>query len=195
MMTAANLGARVTGWGFVIFTIGSIGWSLVGLWSGQTNLIATNAFLTLVNLIGIWRWLGRQRTYEDGAKSASQSSRKPGAPSLFSAAGLAAMPVSDIRGESVGRTVDAMIECGTGHVSYVVVATGGLGGIDETLRSVPIAALDCHADGLVLLETKAEFERRLALVAGEWPGRAPTLPTGSAASHSAIDREAEHAAA
>ncbi|MEK7456583.1 MAG: hypothetical protein AABZ76_16905 [Pseudomonadota bacterium] len=31
MMTAANLGARVTGWGFGVFTLGSIAWSIVGL--------------------------------------------------------------------------------------------------------------------------------------------------------------------
>lgn len=55
MMTAANLGARIIGWGFVVFTIGSVGWSLVGLSSGQNNLVATNTFLTLVNGVGIWR--------------------------------------------------------------------------------------------------------------------------------------------
>jgi len=48
MMTAANLGARVTGWGFAVFTIGSICWSFVGFLSGQMNLLATNGFLTLV---------------------------------------------------------------------------------------------------------------------------------------------------
>lgn len=198
MMTAANLGARVTGWGFVIFTVGSISWSLVGLGSGQTNLVATNVFLTLINVVGIWRWLGRQRAYEDGAKSASQSSHKPGTPTLFSAAGLAGMPVSDIRGESVGRTVDAMIECRSGTVNYVVVATGGVGGIDEVLRSVPLASLDCHADGLMLLETTAEFERRATLEAGDWPGRAPTGPSAAPAPYpagSGHSREADRAAA
>jgi hypothetical protein len=75
MMTAMNLGARVTGWGFVVFTLGSICWTIVGLTSGQTNLIAANVFLTLVNLLGIWRWLGRQSAYEDGAKAATDASR------------------------------------------------------------------------------------------------------------------------
>ena len=31
LMTASNLGARVTGWGFVIFTIGAAAWIVVGL--------------------------------------------------------------------------------------------------------------------------------------------------------------------
>lgn len=195
MMTAANLGARVTGWGFVVFTAGSISWSLVGLGSGQTNLLATNVFLTFVNIVGIWRWLGRQRAYEDGAKAASKTSHRLGAPTLFSATGLSAMPVSDIRGEAVGQTIDAMIECATGRVSYVVITTGGVGGIDEALRSVPVASLDCHADGLVLLETKAEYERRATLVAGDWPGRAPAASSPARRERVAAGgTESEHAA-
>jgi len=53
MMTAANLGARVTGWGFVVFTVGSLCWTAIALSSGQTNLLASNAFLTVVNPVGI----------------------------------------------------------------------------------------------------------------------------------------------
>ena len=94
MMTAANLGARVTGWGFVVFTAGSIAWSIVGISSGQTNLVATNGFLTLVNLVGVWRWLGRQRAYEDGGKSATQASRRSAYPTLFTATGVAGLPVT-----------------------------------------------------------------------------------------------------
>lgn len=142
MMTAANLGARVTGSGFVVFTLGSLAWSVVGFTSGQANLLATNLFLTLVNLVGIWRWLGRQRGYEDGARRAAKRSRIAASPSLFAASALGGLPVSDIRGEVVGQAVDAMIECESGCLSYVVVASGGLGGIDETLRAVPAAMLD-----------------------------------------------------
>ncbi|CAM4265000.1 PRC-barrel [Novosphingobium lubricantis] len=76
MMTAANLGAKVTGSGFLVFTIGSICWSLVGLSTGQTNLLATNGFLTVVNMVGAWRWLGEQRRYEEGGKSADRASRR-----------------------------------------------------------------------------------------------------------------------
>lgn len=75
MMTAANLGARITGWGFVVFTVGSVCWTFVGISSDQPNLIASNGFLIMVNLVGIWRWLGRQSVYEDGGKSAKAASR------------------------------------------------------------------------------------------------------------------------
>jgi hypothetical protein len=55
MMTAANAGARVTGCGFVVFAMGSVAWSLTATYSHQRNLLLTNLFLTVVNLIGVWR--------------------------------------------------------------------------------------------------------------------------------------------
>lgn len=196
MMTAANVGARVTGWGFVVFTVGSICWSIVGLTSGQTNLVATNIFLTFVNLVGIWRGLGRQRGYEDGARSASVKSRSPDMPRLFSATGLAGMPVSDIRGAEVGHAVEAMIECRSGRVSYIVIATGGFGGIDEELRSIPIAEVDCHAEGLIIQETNAVFVRRKPLTPGQWPCRAAAARArGPGLAGRRDDQETVHATA
>lgn len=198
MMTAANLGARVTGWGFVVFTLGSLAWSAVGFSTGQTNLLATNLFLTLVNLVGIWRWLGRQRGYEDGARRAAERSREAAAPSLFAASALAGLPVSDIRGEEIGKTVDAMIECESGRLSYVVVASGGIGGVDESLRAVPASLHDCHADGLVLLMSAAEFEKRETLGGAAWPAHPPRglrPETASGSGGAAPAREVAHVAA
>ena len=82
MMTAANLGARLTGAGFVVFTAGSLLWLYIGISNGQTGLLVTNGFLTLVNLVGVWRWLGRQWKYEDGAQSAIDISQKRPGPIL-----------------------------------------------------------------------------------------------------------------
>jgi hypothetical protein len=73
-MTAANIGARTTGWGFVVFTLGSVCWALIGASTDQPTLLATNVFLTVVNLVGVWRWLGRQAKYQDGAKTAADDS-------------------------------------------------------------------------------------------------------------------------
>jgi hypothetical protein len=180
MMTAANLGARVTGWGFVVFTIGSICWSLVGLESGQTNLLATNAFLTAVNLVGIWRWLGRQRAYEDGGRSAKRASRRSSAPSLFTATGIAGMPVLDPAGAPLGHAVEGLVECASGQISYVVIASGGLGGIEEQLRAVPRAELEFGCDRLLSRLPAQAFERLPTLDAGDWPDRAPALSRTSA---------------
>ena len=169
MMTAANLGARVTGWGFVVFTLGSVCWSIVGLSTGQTNLVATNIFLTLVNFVGIWRWLGRQRAYEDGGQSAKSKSRRAAVPSLFTATGIAGMTVRDVQGDDVGKAVEALIECEIGVVSYVVVATGGLGGIAEELRSVPRDQITFGCDQLDLGLSRRAFDALPPLPAGDWP--------------------------
>ena len=169
IMTAANLGARVTGWGFVVFAVGSIAWTTVGLSSGQTNLVATNAFLTLVNVVGIWRWLGRQRAYDDGGKSAKLASRRSAATSLFTATGIAGMPVTNMAGATIGTGVEALVECTSGEVSYIVVASGGVGGIDESLRAVPRADVRFGSDRLTPLIDAAAFERRAVLQNGAWP--------------------------
>ncbi|MEN3746401.1 PRC-barrel domain-containing protein [Sphingomonas sp. HF-S3] len=172
MMTAANLGARVTGWGFVVFTAGSICWSIVGLTSGQTNLVASNAFLTVVNLVGIWRWLGRQSVYEDGGKSATHASRRSASPTLFTATGIAGKPVADTSGEVIGKGVESLIECETGSISYVVIASGGIGGIEEQLRAVPRDRIDFGCDQLSLQMTRREFDAMAVLESGDWPARA-----------------------
>lgn len=180
MMTAANLGARMTGWGFVVFTAGSIGWSIVGLSSGQTNLVATNGFLTLVNAVGIWRWLGRQRAYEDGGASAKAASRRSASTRLFTATGLGSMPVVDSTGEPVGQTVEALITCETAKIAYVVVASGGVGGIDETLRAVAHQDLRFGCDRIELAMTRGAFARLEPLAPGDWPGEVVAPGTAAA---------------
>lgn len=168
MMTAANLGARVTGWGFIVFTVGSLCWCAVGFSSEQTNLLASNAFLTLVNLVGIWRWLGRQRAYEDGGKSAKKASRKSSAPTLFTATGIAGMPVI-AGGETLGKAVEALVECQSGQISYIVIATGA---VDKELRAVPRDAIGFGSDRLTLGIPRAAFDALPSLDSGDWPAKA-----------------------
>ncbi|WP_184242354.1 PRC-barrel domain-containing protein [Novosphingobium chloroacetimidivorans] len=172
MMTAANLGARLTGWGFVVFTAGSIAWTTVGFTSGQTNLVASNAFLTLVNLVGIWRWLGKQAVYEDGAKAAQEESRNSSSSTLFTATGINGMSVVDEAGKQIGHAVEALIECATSAVSYVVVASGGVAGVDEQLRAVPRRQLDFNCDQMSLRIDRDAFEALPVLAAGHWPAQA-----------------------
>jgi hypothetical protein len=175
MMTAANLGARVTGWGFVVFVAGSISWSIVGMTTGQANLVATNGFLTLVNLIGVWRWLGRQSTYEDGGKSAKSASRHSSAPTLFTATGIGGMPALDNAGKTIGKGVEALIECKSGGISYVVVASSGLAGVGEELRAVPAASVCFSSDQLVVQSSEREFLALPPLGSGDWPADARHL--------------------
>lgn len=136
MMTASNLGARMTGWGFVLFTAGSLAWIAVALTSGQTNLLLANVFLTLVNIIGIWRWLGRQATYEKGARAAESESASAREPDLFQLGALSGKPVTDDSQTTVGHVVDAMGECDSGRISYLVVREGTDAAIGSRLRAL-----------------------------------------------------------
>jgi len=56
---SARLGAKITGLGFVVFLVSSTSWVAVGLIADAPALLLQNGFLTIVNLIGIWRWLIR----------------------------------------------------------------------------------------------------------------------------------------
>lgn len=171
MMTASNLGARVTGWGFVVFAIGSLGWITVAVTTDQSNLLLTNAFLTLVNLVGIWRWLGRRATYDQGARAAAEASESAPAPRLFQIGGVEGLPVLDRVGEPVGQVVDAMGECDSGRIAYFVVREGGTTTLQERLHAVPWADVSVDGDGVKLSMSAAEFADLDAVTPDEWPVR------------------------
>jgi hypothetical protein len=169
MMTAANLGARITGWGFVVFTVGSIGWVTIGLSSGQSNLIYANAFLTVVNLVGIWRWLGRQAKYEDGGAKAAERSASHSAPTLRPAGSLTGAKLVDTHGEALGEAVETMIERDSGCVNYVVVSIGGVGGLGETLRAIPFGHLSFEDETITSDLSRAEIEALPERSRDDWP--------------------------
>jgi hypothetical protein len=169
--TASNLGSRITGIGFIIFTIGSIAWFTLGYLTDQPALIWTNAVMTALNLFGVYRWLGRQAKLETGAAKAAEKSESAPGENLFPASSLAASRLVGKDGEPLGTTVDAMLSCNGGALRYLVVAQGGIAGVGETFRRV-----DWHyagvADGDVKTElTPESFERLPELQADNWPGR------------------------
>lgn len=173
MMTAANLGTRVTGWGFVVFVVGSIAWSVVGLTSGQTNLLLSNAFLLVVNIVGVWRWLGRQATYEDGSRAAAARSARARVPTLFSAGGLIGAGVTGPDGAAVGTVVDAMLRCDGRDIAYVVLGRGGVAGLGEELVAVDPHRLVFGPEGVATDLTRDELARLPVLEDGNWPEALP----------------------
>jgi hypothetical protein len=56
-LIAADLGRRVTGWGFVLFCAVSITWIVSGLTTGAAPITAMNAILLLINAWGAWQFL------------------------------------------------------------------------------------------------------------------------------------------
>jgi hypothetical protein len=169
-ITASNLGARITGYGFVVFTVGALCWIAVGAITHQAALMWTNVVLTVLDLLGIWRWLGRQARVEEGGRSAAEASERTPGEALF--------PVSLLlRGQVVsgsmelGRCIDAMAGCSSGQLDYVVVSQGGVAGVGETLRQLPWKAASVNGDKIVTKMDSHDFNALEELSREQWPAR------------------------
>ncbi|MEO0063505.1 MAG: hypothetical protein RLZZ08_2065 [Pseudomonadota bacterium] len=56
-LVAADVGRRITGWGFVLFCAVSAVWIVSGLTGGALPLTAMNGVLLLINALGVWQYL------------------------------------------------------------------------------------------------------------------------------------------
>ena len=173
MMTASNLGARITGWGFAVFLVGSLCWTAVGLSSDQPSLLWSNIFLTIVNIGGVWRWLGRRARYDDGARAAAEASAAHEAPTLFSLASLDGKPIACATGEVVAHAVDGMARCDDGRISYLIVREGGLAGVGERLHALRWDELRMEEEALATTLSVEALREREEVTPAEWPARLP----------------------
>lgn len=169
LMTAANLGAKVTGWGFVVFTIGSVFWIVVGLNSNQQGLVIANGVLSVVNAIGVWRWLGRQARYDAVGNSAEATGESPTMASVCAATALAGREIVDGAGATVGEAVEAIVDCQTGTIRDIVVRFGGVGGIGEQIVAMPFAEVRLDAKAITTRLRAEDLERLPRLEASQWP--------------------------
>ena len=55
-LVAANLNARITVAGLMIFLVASIAWMIDGWLESKASLVIQNVVLLLINAIGVWRW-------------------------------------------------------------------------------------------------------------------------------------------
>jgi hypothetical protein len=170
-MTASNLGSRVTGYGFAVFTIGSLSWLAVGLLTDQRALFWTNLVLTGLNLFGIWRWLGRQAKIEEGASAGAQASESTPGESLFPVSLLLKAEIRDPSGEPLGGCVDAMAGCGSGVIRYVVASEGGVAGVGETLRRVPWERASVDGETVTTELRTKDFANLPEIARDRWPAR------------------------
>jgi hypothetical protein len=171
LMTASNLGSRITGYGFIVFTVGSLAWLALGISTGQANLLWQNVILTALNLFGIWRWLGRQAKFEDGGEAAQAQSAQFDGETLFAASLLTKAKVLGADGTELGTSVEAMLGCGSGRPSYLVIAEGGVAGVGEVLRRVDWSEARVEGDRVVTRLTATEFAAGTELEKDKWPGR------------------------
>src|SRR5690349_2027550 len=169
-MVAANLGSRITGYGFVVFTIGSLLWVRTGVTMHQPALVWTNGVLAALNLFGIWRWLGRQTKVEEGARAASEASEHTPGEALFPVSLLSHAPV--VHGTiELGHCIEGMAGCSSGRLSYVVVSQGGLAGVGETLRRLPWSSATVDGERVIAAMRVEEFGRLEELPRDQWPAR------------------------
>jgi len=166
LLTASNLGARITGTGFIVFLFGSLSWIGVSLTSGQEALLWTNIVLTFLNLFGIWRWLGRQVKVEEGGKAAAEASEHTPGEALFPVSLLSRATLA-VGGSEAGSCVDAMAGEKSGQIAYVIVTEGGVAGVGERLFKLPWR--DARMDGEHLMSDRAEALEEVEK--DEWPGR------------------------
>lgn len=171
LMTASNLGARTTGIGFIVFTIGSICWLTLGMIGDDPALLWMNAVLTLLNLFGIWRWLGRQAKFEDGGQYAAEVSERTSSETLFPLSLTAKAAIVGRDGAQLGKCVDAMAGRSTGRIAYLVVAEGGVAGVGEQLRRIDWSAVTMVDDKLQTDLDRAGFDQLVELEKDKWPGR------------------------
>jgi hypothetical protein len=57
IMVAANAGARVSGIGFIIFSVSSLIWIATSVMGGNSPLAVQNVVLLGINLFGVYRYL------------------------------------------------------------------------------------------------------------------------------------------
>jgi hypothetical protein len=169
LVVASNLGARITGYGFIVFTVGSLAWAALGYLTDQPNLLWQNVVLTGLNLFGVWRWLGRQSRIEDGAMAAAEASEGRAGEALFPVSLMMKAKIEDRNGAELGTCVDAMAGCDSGRIRYVVVSEGGLAGVGETLRRLPWSDACFRSDRLVTRLGSPAFCGLPAIRKDDWP--------------------------
>ena len=175
LITAANLGARVTGWGFIMYVAASAIWIATGIENGfePLSVIVMHSVLFVVNAFGVWRWLGRERRYEDSREYAHKRSKWARVPTLFSAGSLIGATVTRRDKESLGTVVDAMFNCDEKSIAYLVVSEGGIAGAGETLRAVPPDHLRFESEAIVSNLTDSEWQGLPPIENDHWPAKAP----------------------
>jgi hypothetical protein len=70
----------------------------------------------------------------------------------------------------LGHTVDAMIGCSSGRLSYLAVAEGGVAGVGETLRQLEWKDVSVEEDGFRVRISPQRFRSLPLLDKDDWPG-------------------------
>jgi hypothetical protein len=81
LAVAADLGRRITGWGFVLFLASSAAWITAGLLDEEPALSTQNAVLFVINCVGVYRYLIRKTPTGDVSATTPAAAQHPPAAS------------------------------------------------------------------------------------------------------------------
>lgn len=123
LLTAANLGARVTGTGFAVFFVGAVAWCVVGYATAQRQLLLSNAFLALVDLFGVWRWLYRRARAADAVDQVKDEARHDAR--LFALDELVGKQLRGRNEVALGTVEGALADSTTGQLRFLIVKPQG----------------------------------------------------------------------
>ena len=79
--------------------------------------------------------------------------------------------VKNSQGESLGKIHDLVINFDNGDIAYVVISSGGVLGIGDTLHAVPWKALSLNsqADGFILNIDQTAWKNAPSFKENDWP--------------------------
>ncbi len=81
------------------------------------------------------------------------------------------MKVKNSQGEALGEIHDLVLNFDNGNIAYVVISSGGLLGVGDTLRAVPWKALSLNsqADGFTLNLDQTAWKNAPSFKDNDWP--------------------------
>jgi hypothetical protein len=135
LMTASNLGSRITGYGFVVFTVGSLAWLALGSPPASRRCCGPTSSSPRSTCSASGAGSGGRRRSRRAARRRRSKRRTPGEnPVPRLAADQAPSWSGQGAPSSALRRRDG--SAAAAGARYLVVAEGGVAGVGETLRRV-----------------------------------------------------------
>jgi sporulation protein YlmC with PRC-barrel domain len=170
LLTAANAGARTTGYGLVLFTCGSAFLAVSAYLGHDFFGTFVNLALMVINVVGARRWLGHNAVIEEAASHAHEKSKSSEhIPTIAPLSQLLGRKVLDSKHDAYGEVADVMVETEGMKLSYIVVhpAHSDVGTGFVGVRP------DCVNVGVEEVLLTCATRECVALADSEWPAKLP----------------------
>ncbi len=127
--------------------------------------------LTAARLNQIYGYYGQERLIASPPANSTDASPRPGSGIVRKATDIIGAKVTGSDNQKVGKVSDLGVSLSDGRLTHVIVSSGGILGVGDTLRAVPPGSLRYDADGesLVLALGTDAFTRAPNFEADRWP--------------------------